>query len=83
MACDDGEEDDDGDPVKNKGLILKKELWFKKGKKHRGSRMWLPPAGDDMEEDDEVYDPEGDQEDCPSCEGKPCNPALAWSAFLR
>jgi hypothetical protein len=80
MAGDDGKEDDDGDPAKNKGLILKKELWFKKGKKHRGSRMWPPPVRD-MEEDDEVYDPEGDLEGCPFCEDKPCNPALAWSAF--
>ena len=79
MAGEVGEEDDDGDPVKNRGLILKQELWVKEDKKHTGSRMWPPPAKD-MEED-EFYDPDGDSEGYTLCEHTPCNPALAWSAF--
>jgi hypothetical protein len=79
MAGEVDEEDDDGDPVNNRGLILKQELWVKEGKKHTGSRMWPPPTKD-MEED-EFFDPEGDSEGCTLCEHTPCNPALAWSAF--
>jgi hypothetical protein len=34
-----------------------------------------------QEQSHRVYDPDGDQEGCPFCEDKPCNPVLAWSAF--
>jgi hypothetical protein len=34
-----------------------------------------------QEQSHRVYDPDGDQEGCPFCEDKPCNPVLAWRAF--
>ena len=34
-----------------------------------------------QEQSHRVYDPDGDQEGCPFCADKPCNPVLAWSAF--